>query len=90
MYSIFLYTIPFLLIPLGIFFLFSWVILYHALKYGFVKSTNRKIAFVYSLVMIALCLLIVQKFFSVGWDRASFTDFLYKSNINIFTGIYGR
>lgn len=90
MYDIFFYALLFLFIPLGIFFLFSWVILYHILKYGFIKSTNKKIAFVYAFVMIALVLFLVQNFFSVNWDRASLTDFLYKSNINIFIGTYGR
>lgn len=90
MYSDFFYAILLIAIPLGIFFLFSWAILYHVLKYGFKKSDNQKIALVFSIVMLAISLCIVQKFFAVDWDKATMKDFLRKSNINIFTNPYGR
>lgn len=88
--NIFFYAIIFLVIPLGFYLFFSWAILYHILKYGFKESTNRKIALIYSVVMLALTLFVIQKFFAVEWNSGSLMDFLQKSNLNMFIGMYGR
>jgi len=90
MYTIIFYALLFLVIPLGLYLLFSWAILYHILRYGFKKSTNQKIALIYSLVMLALSLLLIQKFFAVDWSSVNIADFLNKSNTNIFINPYDR
>jgi hypothetical protein len=90
MYNIIFYALLFLVIPLGLYLLFSWAVLYHILRYGFKKGTNRKIALIYCLVMFALSLFLIQKFFAVDWGSVNLTDFLDKFNLNIFIRNYGN
>ena len=82
--STLIYAFLFLVIPLGFFAFFSWALLYHILKFGFRKSTNTKLAFLYSFVMIALALFVIENYFAVDWNDATMRDFLKKCNLNNF------
>lgn len=65
-------------IPLGVFFLFSWLIIFHLKKYS-LGNSGKKTATIFSILMIAVSLLIVQKFLFIDWDKVDAKEFIQES-----------
>jgi hypothetical protein len=81
---ILLYALIFVAIPLGFYFLFAYIIVFHLVKYGLEKDVRKRAALVFCIGLLALSITIMQKFFAVNWNRASITQFMEYSDINIF------
>lgn len=78
------YALIFVAIPLGMYLLFTYIIIFHIKKYGLEKDVNRRVILVFCLGMIAISLMILQEFSSVNWNRVSVTRFIEDSDFNIF------
>lgn len=79
-----LYALIFIFIPLGFYFLFAYVVIFHIVKYGLEKDVRQRAALVFCVGLLAISIMIVQKFATVDWDRASISQFMQYSDINIF------
>jgi len=81
-------VLTFLVIPLGIFFLFSWLIFYHLKRYGLKGDSTKKVAVFFRLSMIFISIIIIVTFFFINWDNIAIRDFIERSNINLFPTEY--
>jgi hypothetical protein len=75
--------LAFVFIPLGLFFLFGWVIFYHLKKYGVKGDSTKNAAYFFIAVLSLISILIIIIFFSIDWNSISPDDFIEKSNIQI-------
>ena len=75
--------LAFVFIPLGLFFLFGWVIFYHLRKYGIKGDSTKNTAYFFAAVLSLLSILIIIIFFSIDWNNISPDDFIEKSNIEL-------
>ncbi|MCK4525538.1 MAG: hypothetical protein KAU07_03805 [Candidatus Andersenbacteria bacterium] len=75
--------LAFVFIPLGLFFLFGWVIFYHLKKYGVKGDSTKNAAYFFIAVLSLISILIIMIFFSIDWNSISPDDFIEKSNIQI-------
>lgn len=74
--------LAFVFIPLGLFFLFGWVIFYHLSKYGVKGDSTKNTAYFFIAVLSLISILIIIIFFSIDWNSISPDDFIEKLNIN--------
>lgn len=82
--SIIINVLAFVAIPLGIFFLFGFLIFYHLNRYGLKGDKSKKSALFFSFVLILIAISIIIVFSFVDWDNISVNDFVEKSNIELF------
>ena len=78
------YALIFVAMPLGMYLLFAYIIIFHIKKYGLEKDVNRRVVLVFCLGIIAISLMILQEFSAVNWNRISITRFIEDSDFNIF------
>jgi len=78
--------LAFIFIPLGLFFLFGWLIFYHLKRYGIEGDSTKNTAYFFSVVLILLSLLIIFIFFTIDWNALDIKDFIKKSNIEFGPG----
>ena len=90
MYTTFFYAMLFLAIPLVLFFLFGWLVLFHLKRYGLEGSFSRRASIIFSLGLIAISAMIVIQFFSIDWKKASSGNLIERSSNNFFHGYYGN
>ncbi|MFA7169467.1 MAG: hypothetical protein WC178_01305 [Candidatus Paceibacterota bacterium] len=90
MIYIILYAIIFLIIPLGLFSFFGWLIIFHLNRYGLEGSYNKKATLVFSIGIIAISLMTAQRFFTVDWEKINPQKFVQESANNFFQGQYGK
>ncbi len=76
-------ALTFLVIPLGIFFLFGWLIFYHLKRYGLKGDLTKKTATLFKLGIVFISTIIIAVFFFVNWDNIAIRDFIEKSNVNL-------
>ena len=81
--SFILAALTFLVIPLGVFFLFGWLIFYHLKRYGLKGDSTKKVAVFFRLSMIFVSIIIIMTFLSINWDNIAIEDFIERSNINL-------
>lgn len=82
--SIIINILAFVVIPLGIFFLFGWLIFYHLNRYGLKDSKSKKAALFFSFVLILISILIIFVFLFIDWNVISIGDFIEKSNLELY------
>ncbi len=82
--SIIINILAFVVIPLGIFFLFGWLIFYHLNRYGLKDSKSRKAALFFSFVLILISILIIFVFSFIDWNVINIGDFIEKSNLELY------
>ncbi|MDD3190616.1 MAG: hypothetical protein PHI66_02920 [Candidatus Pacebacteria bacterium] len=63
------------------FFLFGWLVLFHLKKYGLKGSFSENAIVIFSVVMVALAVAILIKFFLIDWEAISWKDFIDRSEI---------
>lgn len=73
----------FIVIPLGVFFLFGWLIFYHLKKYGLQGDSTKKTANLFRAGVILISMAIITIFFFADWDNIDIGDFIEKSNLNL-------
>lgn len=81
---ILVYALLFLLVPLGLFALFGYLVVFHLKRYGLEGSYNQKAALVFSFGLIALSVMVVQRFCLVDWDRINPQQFMQESSKKFF------
>lgn len=89
MVSIIFYVMLFLVIPLGLFILFGWLVNFHLLRYGLDGSYNKKAALIFTLGLIAISIMVAQRFFMVDWKKVSLQKFI-ETSTNNFINDYER
>jgi hypothetical protein len=90
MNPVFIYALFFVFVPLGIYYLFALIIIYHLRKYSLDKAYARRTILVFAVGMIAIAFMITFQFTAVNWKRVNPERFLRDSAINIFYGNYER
>lgn len=90
MYTTFFYAMLFLVIPLGLFFLFGWLVVFHLKRYGLEGSFSKRAATIFSTGLIIISTMIVIQFLSVDWQKASPEKFIETSSNNFFHSYYGK
>ncbi len=73
--------LAFIFIPLGLFFLFGWLIFYHLKRYGIEGDSTKNTAYFFSVILILISLLIIFTFLTIDWNALDIKDFIEKSNI---------
>jgi heme/copper-type cytochrome/quinol oxidase subunit 2 len=73
--------LAFVFIPLGLFFLFGWVIFYHLRRYGIKGDSTENTAYFFVAVLFLISLAIIITFFTIDWNSVNPIDFMKKSNI---------
>lgn len=73
--------LAFIFIPLGLFFIFGWVIFYHLKKYGIEGDSTKNVAYFFVAVLSLISISIIIIFFTIDWNSISPDDFIEKSNI---------
>ncbi len=81
--SIVINALAFIVIPLGIFSLFGFLIFYHLNRYGLKNDKSKKSALFFSFVLILISILIISIFLFIDWNVISVEDFIEKSNLEI-------
>jgi len=81
--SIIINILAFVVIPLGIFSLFGFLIFYHLNRYGLKNDKSKKSALFFSFVLILISALIISVFLFVDWSSISVEDFIEKSNLEL-------
>jgi len=76
-------ALTFLVIPLGIFFLFGWLIFYHLRRYGLQGDLTKKTAAFFRLGIVFISIIIIAVFSFVNWDNIAIRDFIERSNVNL-------
>ncbi len=76
--------LAFVFIPLGIFFIFGWLIFYHLNKYGIKGDLTKKVALFFITILIFISLLITSLFLMINWNEISIEDLMEISNISLF------
>lgn len=82
--------IAFVLIPLGVFFIFGWLIYYHLNRYGIEGDSTKKNAHLFSVVMVIISISVIMVFFSIDWDISSIEDFFERSKITSYFQEYDQ
>jgi hypothetical protein len=85
-----LYALLFVLIPLVVYFIFAFVIIFHIKKYGMDTNINKWTILIFCLGMAAISLMIIEKFAAVDWDRIDIAGIIRDSDINLFHIEYGN
>ncbi len=80
----------FVLIALGTYLLFAFIVIFHIKKYGMDKGINRRTLLVFCAGLIAISFMIVGKFTAIDWDQADTVDPWTDSDINFFHIDYDR
>ncbi len=75
--------LAFVFIPLGLYFLFGWLIFYHLKRYGIEGDSTKNAAYFFSIVLILLSLAIIFMFLAIDWNALDIKDFIEKSNIEL-------
>ena len=83
MSSFIIAALTFLVIPLGIFFLFGWLIFYHLKRYGLKGDITKKTANLFGAGMALVSIMIIAIFLFIDWDNINISDFIERSNINL-------
>ena len=76
-------ALTFLVIPLGIFFLFGWLIFYHLRRYGLKGDSTKKTAILFRMGIVLVSIIIIAVFFFVDWNNIAIRDFIERSNVNL-------
>lgn len=79
--------LAFVFIPLGLFFLFGWLIFYHLKRYGIEGDSTKNTAYFFSIILILLSFLIIFIFLAIDWNAIDIKDFVEKSNIKLGPGL---
>ncbi|MCK5412917.1 MAG: hypothetical protein KAI57_00935 [Candidatus Pacebacteria bacterium] len=74
--------LAFVFLPLGIFFLFGWLIFYHLNRYGIRGDSTKKVAIFFLVVLLSLSFFILYFFGIINWNEMNVKDFIEISNIN--------
>jgi len=75
--------LAFVFIPLGLFFLFGWLIFYHLKRYGIEGDSTKNTAYFFSVILILISLLIIFTFLTIDWNAIDIRDFIEKSNVEL-------
>ncbi len=75
--------LAFIFIPLGLFFLFGWLIFYHLERYGIEGDSTKNTAYFFSIILILISILIIFTFLTIDWNALDIKDFMEKSNIEL-------
>jgi len=81
-------ALTFLVIPLGIFFLFGWLIFYHLKRYGIKGDSTKKTAITFRAGIVIIAIIILLIFSFVDWDNIAINDFIERSNMNLSPAEY--
>ena len=73
--------LAFVFIPLGLFFIFGWIIFYHLRRYGLRGDATRNAAYFFAAVLLLISVSIIITFFLIDWENISPEDFIERSNI---------
>ena len=76
--------LAFVFIPLGIFFLFGWLIFYHLSRYGIRGDLTKRVATFFLVVLLLLSFIILYLFSTISWNEINIKDFIEISNIDLF------
>ncbi len=79
-----------LLIALGVFFLFAFIVIFHIKKYGMDKATNARTLLIFCTGLIAISFMMAGKFAAINWDAADRNNPWRSPSINFFHIDYGR
>jgi len=79
--SIIINALAFVVIPLGIFSLFGFLIFYHLNKYGLKSDKSKMSALFFSFVLILISISIIFAFLFVDWNQISISDFTERYNL---------
>ena len=82
--SIIINALAFVVIPLGVFFLFGLLVFYHLNKYGLKNDKSKKAALFFSFVLILISVLIILMFLLIDWNNISVSDFVERSNLEVY------
>ena len=86
--SIIINILAFVIIPIGIFSLFGFLIFYHLNRYGLKNDKSKKSALFFSFVLILIAILIISLFLFIDWNQISVEDFIEKSNLELDEDYY--
>lgn len=84
MNPVYLFAIPFVLVPSGLFYLFSVIIIYHLRKYSLDKKYAQRLILTFSMGMIAISCLMMVRFTQINWKRVDIERFIEDSVFNNF------
>ena len=86
--SIIINILAFVIIPIGIFSLFGFLIFYHLNSYGLKNDKSKKSALFFSFVLILISILIISLFLFIDWNQIGVEDFIEKSNLELDEDYY--
>jgi len=84
--SIFIAALVFMIIPIGVFFVLSWFILYHLNKYGIEGDSTKRTASLFCFGIVLISIFIIFNFFLVNWSEIGVMDFIDKSDMDLYFG----
>ena len=76
--------LAFIVIPLGVFFLLGLLIFYHLNRYGLEGDKSKKVALFFSFILILISILIIIVFLLIDWNSISVSDFIERSNLELY------
>lgn len=79
-----------LLLTLGTYFLFAFILIFHIKKYGMDKGINTRTLLVFGAGVLTISLMVIGKFAAIDWEAADAENPWGNSAINLFHIDYDR